>query len=578
MIVMIQTIFSKLESTFQFLKKTILVIAVFVTVVHLFYYFTDKELSKLPEDIFETRRAELYTIINDKKFQETDVGKMQVAIYRFVLCSSIGETCQDNPSDVANNYNNSLMGKASGLITSPYAQPPASGVTWTYEGLANAGFVPQSQAQGIGFYALQPIALIWKVFRNISYLLIVLVTISIGFMIMFRANLGSQTVIAIENALPRIVIALLLITFSFAIAGFLIDLMYIVMGLGGSVIISNIAADSTKAAELASTLGWESDVFNQSGWALLGKIVGNGNIWNTGSAFLSILPYQLQLSFRYLVANAAVVLYAGYSPTFDSIRKGEGVATIPAVGGILKLLFSSLVGNLILGLAAGILLPMILSLAVWISCLFLFFRIFFILLLTYTKIILSIIFAPIVLLFEAFPSTSTFSYWFKGLFFNLMTFPIVAVLIMVSGLIANVAILGTFNGQVFNSTEVGFVGREFWRPPFLYTIETDGFVMLVAISIIFLIPDFLAFIKKSFGVEDLPFSISPTKLLAGSGTAANAGYNLMMRSRTLTREFGWTRDRDPKGWNRVIAPFLSEDPNEALAKVLNRQPTQTGAT
>ena len=58
-------------------------------------------------------------------------------------------------------------------------------------------------------------------------------------MIMFRMKINPQTVINIENALPRIVVAMLLITFSFAIAGFLIDMMYVLIAIIISLVSGN---------------------------------------------------------------------------------------------------------------------------------------------------------------------------------------------------------------------------------------------------------------------------------------------------------------------------------------------------
>ena len=55
--------------------------------------------------------------------------------------------------------------------------------------------------------------------------------IVIGFMVMFRRKIDPKTVITVQNALPKIVLALLLVTFSYAIAAFMIDLMYLVMAI-----------------------------------------------------------------------------------------------------------------------------------------------------------------------------------------------------------------------------------------------------------------------------------------------------------------------------------------------------------
>lgn len=569
---MFRNIFHGLNQSFKVIRNGILFVAVLVTIFHIFMYFMNKDKVSVPHNAFELKRKALYESLNSPELNKTQFDKTQVAIYKMILCASIGETCSNDIKDGQSYFQQSLMGRATSLMVRPYESPPASGLVWSYEGLANAGFVPKTHAQGIGFYALQPLAPIWKVFRNVAYLLIVLVIVSIGFLIMFRSNISAQTVISIENSLPRIVIALLLVTFSFPLAGFMIDIMYIIMGLGGSVIIHNIAisGDPGDVEKAASLLGWQGDTFYQGGWDLMGKIVGNGNIWYTGPAFLSLVPYSLQLILRYIVAGVAINIFAWTNPAFDGIRKGNPLKSIPLFGETFGVLAAQILSGIILALVAGFLIPIILSIVVWVTCLMLFFRIFFMLLMTYTRILLSIIFSPIILLFEAFPGTSTFGYWFKGLFFNLLTFPIVAILIMTSGMIANVSEIGFLHyGGVY---PVG----SFWKPPFLYTIESDGFIMLVAISILFIIPDLVAYIKKSFGVEDLPFSVSPGDLLAGGSVLTGGAMGLVMRSRSIAREFGYTRDHaafrtGPLKFLKALAP---EDPYEALK---NRKTEQADA-
>lgn len=64
----------------------------------------------------------------------------------------------------------------------------------------------------------------WQIIRNASYALMVLVLVVIGFMIMFRVPLNPRMVVTAENSLPRVAVSLLLITFSFAISGFLLDI------------------------------------------------------------------------------------------------------------------------------------------------------------------------------------------------------------------------------------------------------------------------------------------------------------------------------------------------------------------
>lgn len=68
------------------------------------------------------------------------------------------------------------------------------------------------------------IVTLWNRVLNISYVLFVVVMIGAGFMIMFRHKIGGQMMVTLGNVLPGVVLALILATFSFAIAGILIDI------------------------------------------------------------------------------------------------------------------------------------------------------------------------------------------------------------------------------------------------------------------------------------------------------------------------------------------------------------------
>jgi hypothetical protein len=77
-----------------------------------------------------------------------------------------------------------------------------------------------------GYQELMAINLneMWSISRNIVYVFFVIVMIIIGFMIMFRSKLGGQTLVTLGNTLPNVVLALIGVTFSFAIAGLIIDI------------------------------------------------------------------------------------------------------------------------------------------------------------------------------------------------------------------------------------------------------------------------------------------------------------------------------------------------------------------
>lgn len=65
---------------------------------------------------------------------------------------------------------------------------------------------------------------LWKNVRNASFAFSALVLVIIGFMIMFRTKLDPRTSITAMNSLPKIIFAMILIYFSFALSGFMLDM------------------------------------------------------------------------------------------------------------------------------------------------------------------------------------------------------------------------------------------------------------------------------------------------------------------------------------------------------------------
>ncbi len=110
------------------------------------------------------------------------------------------------------------------LISLLYQKPAASSLdylAYVQNNIQNKQIVqPAFADEGFGFGALGPILEVWKTFRNASYFIFVLGFIVYGFMIMFRIKINPQTAITIQLALPKLIITLLLITFSYAIARF----------------------------------------------------------------------------------------------------------------------------------------------------------------------------------------------------------------------------------------------------------------------------------------------------------------------------------------------------------------------
>lgn len=523
-----------LKPTISFIKKAFLVVAVYFIVISLFSFFINKDKAHLHSKVnpIEKNRQEIYKIINDKKLNSTKEGKLTITLYKIAMCSMIGEACTDNPKDGDKNYEKSVFGFINKLIVFPYVNPPASGVYWAYSGLQSAGFIPKSYAaEGIGFAAIKPFSNLWKIFRDLSYMLLVLILIAIGFMVMFRMKMNPQTVISVENALPKIIISLILITFSFAIAGFLIDLMYIAIGLIVSILSVNPNNPNNPYYYDATT--FKNDYMMATATDLLRDIRARFETRSVGaalgSAFLNILPGEITWIMS-TIGGFLTVVINNWLISFFADKYGQliGLENIQAqfVAGLgIGKLLSSLIKIDLFFIIAYIFfifgfiffIPVVFLIFIGASILFLFIRIISLLFFSYLKLIINIIISPFLLLFEAVPGKSAFKYWIMNIIGNLIVYPIIIFVFIISYLI------------VFKSGQADMT----IRLPYTYGFDSDAFRLLIGLGLIFLIPDFVKTTKEILGIKELPFNIGIGTYFGGVATAGGGAIGLLGQIGTI---------------------------------------------
>ena len=115
-----------LKKIFNLVKKVLLVVIVFFTVISLFVYFIKKDKPQLTYDPVKKNREEIYKVINDPKLNKTQEGKLSIAIYRIMTCGMIGEACSNNPQDGKKNFDKNLFFFITNLILPP---PVSTGLT-----------------------------------------------------------------------------------------------------------------------------------------------------------------------------------------------------------------------------------------------------------------------------------------------------------------------------------------------------------------------------------------------------------------------------------------------------------------
>lgn len=535
-----------MKSMFAFLKtyikrglkianKIFIVLAVYFIAIGLLAHFFNQDKPKATYDPIQENRTEIYKTINDPQLNKTKEGKFFIASFRLMTCGLIGEACTNKQSDGNRNYHKSFIGQATNLMMVPFVNPPASGVMWVYSGLQKAGFIPKTYAAGgIGFYSIQPLAKVWATLRDVAYIILVLILITFGFMIMFRVKINPQTVISMENSIPRIVIALLMITFSFAIAGFLIDFMYIMiilvvalLGQAGGLDVPGLQARYVEAGP--------GEIFN----SLISRNPWN-IFWDLPNHLINFVPL-IGVLFRIAGSLIGAVIVVPWLTRFGIVQKildltktdSEGVLTPLGVGfsAIFKL-FSNLqdIPGLIIAmliaapLTAYFILPLAVGLLLMIGIIFIFFRIFFLLFSAYIKTILMIILAPLYLLLDVFPGRSAFSGWIRSVAVELITFPATIAIFMLSQVVLN-----TVAGQGGSSI--------FTRFPFMYGVNPTGFAFVISLWFLYVTPDLVNGIRKAFAPKPGPFEGVPGFGAFFGGVAAGAGATTEQLSRYASLAF-----------------------------------------
>jgi len=351
------------------------------------------------------------------------------------------------------------IGGITNLIAAMYANPPASSVDYFADLGRNLGIVKPAYAQeGFGFQGLRPILPLWKNFRNIAYLFFTIIFVVIGFAIMFRLKLNPQTVISIQNAIPRIVIALILVTFSYAIAGLLIDFMYVVTAvIVGVINPGGILHQLVDLLEEKLHMGGGKEAPNILVFQLL--FIGKG------------LLYAYTLATNLL--NPREILKILDAPT-DLLR---------VIQAIIKILGAAFSTVLILILAVVLL--------------YAFFKLFLSLLKAYVSILIIIIFSPLQIMLGVFPGQTSFSSWLRNFVANLAVFPTVIILIALTSKLVELA-----------------EGEGLWVPPPLtppivegkaspYSIEM--ITAIIAYGMLILTPKIADMIKDALKVKPFPY-------------------------------------------------------------------------
>ncbi|MBI2596663.1 hypothetical protein HYW41_00720 [Candidatus Daviesbacteria bacterium] len=316
------------------------------------------------------------------------------------------------------NLSGGALGTVAGVIGALYQNPPVR----TYESLASLGqtlgIVKEAKAQVVGSGAgvLQPIQTLWQVSRNISYVIMIVIFVIIGLMVIFRQRINPQTVITAQAAIPGLVIGLILITFSYFLAGLVSDTAFVGTNLVGAYF-SAVRGEASNPQNLVQTISNQNvlDIFGP-----FTKIVGlrelNGainSIWPSlavsGSSFLpwAFGPQQVLQSLSGILISQVIL-------PFGSMFGGAG----QIVAGIITLTGALAVPTTMITVA--------LSFVAMVILIYAMFRLLLRLINNYITIIYLTVTAPFQFLFAALPGRQGIATgWILNFLGNILAFPAV---------------------------------------------------------------------------------------------------------------------------------------------------------
>lgn len=387
-------------------------------------------------------------------------------------------------------------------------------------GITKSAYAQQLE-QSYGFRSLYPILEIWRGFRNLVFLFFVLIFSAIGIGIMFRLHVDARAVMTVQNQIPKLVIGLILISFSYAIAGLMIDFMYALIFLLFNVaaqMYESIGIDPVKFPGLNSnTIGFVNTLYSpHDGFSDLAEFsfVGRAitGVMNSGimsvtmgaslsvgeivtNIFDGILDSTIGSLFGLLMSPMSIAL-TPISAACNFIDSWPNLANIPGAGWIEKI---PIVGSIpLIGggpecgaadiikdlpkLIVRSLTSLIAFLVILIAILFSLFRLWFILIKAYIFILLDIVFAPFWIAAGLLPKGGLGWWaWFRSVMANLSVFPVtIGVLLM---------------GKIFMDT-FGKGGSDHFVPPLIGDVGDPSEIgMLIGLGMILLTPQLVDQVK-----------------------------------------------------------------------------------
>lgn len=428
-----------------------------------------------------------------------------------------------------------LLGIASSAIATLYSPPKFHVGTYIGYLRNDFGVVKPSYAAGTsGFDQLTPIMKLWIAFRNVTYLLFVIVFVVIGFAIMLRAKIDPRTVMTIENQIPKIIVALILVSFSYAIAGLVVDIMWLM-----TFVTINLFGSLDPSIQVTTI----SQNVSSNPLAFLNNIAPGGIIGLIMQPASSVYDILVPLV-KNVVDSLGILAFPGIIPCY-----------LQAVGSFISNPISAIgngIGNLVTGNAGNALgtcihdgfIQMVSSIAGVVAFLifgfalaFAVFRLWFSLLKSYALFLIYAILGPFFIMMGVLPGTKiNFDNWIRHLLAYSLVFPFAM----------GTMLLGKVLTDVYTTSSIGYI------PPLVgvtqNTVSPIG--PLIGFAVILLIPQSLTMLQDALAAPDIKYLPGIGQMLA-AGTQA---YSTVVSQpwKRITRPYDQMRGLSEGGLRKLV--------------------------
>ena len=538
--------FAKYSTT---IKISIVILVAFVAII------TTKNIlaqEKTPNNPIKARQDNMMKGNNQESWLDNAMGSNLMSL-QVMTAGTFPDSILDgkiSPSDLTNRYiPGGLLGTANQIAAATFT-PAASGILYIAQLKNNFLGKPVYAANTTGFEGLSNIMNLWKMSRNIVYVLISLFFVILGIMIMLRVKISPQSVVTIQSALPKVVTTLILVTFSYAIAGLCIDLISFLQPFAISLLFDNLKNGAQ-----------EQDLFPTSwgDWSLTGLVSFFQSLLS--KVGLTKAPFAYD---RLVNANidTLMTMVSRLAPNMMILLLGA------FIGGIMGAMMANPV-TFFAGAGLGAIAAVVI---VSVIILIYLIKLIFNLVKCYITILLSIIFAPFIIFMGIFPgSKEGFSKWLTTLIANLIVFPAVVLFLIIANILSENIHGGLWAPQLI-------VGQT-WLLPLIFGIAAIGILSKLPT----LIPEAIFNIKPSpfgkaigEGLSSIPIVGGATKM-AVSGAKEWAGDTINTRiGGTRFGQFVSGTKRSPPGQSQEtgttlpVEPPKDTDPAKVPARKISR--------